>query len=149
MNRRGFFKTITGLAAGVYAAFVPSKAKLFVANVIYEVKEGGQPPEKKRGLAYYFRGHIFEGYEKRVIYYIDGVFFGRVDLPTSDNIICFIEDEGRLYWLGNREIWEIRHTAEKDRPFQFAFLGYHHFADSSETIEEYIKQKRMCLIRRS
>ena len=25
MNRRGFFKTITGFAAGVYAAFVPGK----------------------------------------------------------------------------------------------------------------------------
>lgn len=47
MNRRSFFKTMTGFAAGVYAAFVPSKG-LSVSDVV-RVRED---LEKAEGLVH-------------------------------------------------------------------------------------------------
>ena len=52
MNRRSFFKTITGFAVGVYAAFAPGKAEgelgtidgvRFIANGTDKVKKWHQP----------------------------------------------------------------------------------------------------------
>lgn len=46
MNRRSFFKTITGFAAGVYAVFVPSKAKSDV--IIFPTEEKAREFSQKR-----------------------------------------------------------------------------------------------------
>lgn len=126
MNRRSFFKMITGFAVGVYAAFLPSKktdAEVFKGSA--DFIHGGMIDVKTKIGS---RDVVFHG---RRIIAIDNFItwsecgdygkFGIYNwmfLPTHDSCVKLENKEGELFWHGRIELWRLRPLEDNDLVFQ-------------------------------
>ena len=132
MNRRSFMQRCFGVLGGVVAVFVPSKASPeeltdFPANP--DMKAWAlKPPERCT-----FHGRKIKGYGNRIFWEANTAKFGKWDgidmyesaiLPTSDRLRYFHKHEGRLFWVGEHETWEIQYTGDKHCPFQWTECFY-------------------------
>lgn len=126
-NRRTFIKTISGLVAGVVAAFVPGKAKADFSKGWLEQQSEAKTrtPEQRKynPRITFFRGYKFVGYKNIISWEkIGGLGGDGTLLPTFDRIQYFNNRRGQLFWVGERETWEIQHLGLKDTEFQFALI---------------------------
>ncbi|KKM74736.1 hypothetical protein LCGC14_1397400 [marine sediment metagenome] len=134
MNRRSFFKIVTGFVAGVYVACVPGKkSKADVDKIISETLSNDPNWKSTKILEKpwhhsHFKDRHFIAHEKRIRWSVVGEFSkwsqpDYVDLPSFDACEGLINSEGKLYWLGFSELWEICYTGEHQQPFVFEYKG--------------------------
>ena len=115
MNRRGFIQSVI---AGLAALFLPKKAKAEIRDNAANRTDDKHFKrfEDKRFIR--FRGYLFCAHENIILWEkwdkLSESGSGRggsalVTLPTIDRFRFFKQHQGKLFWVGERETWEIEY----------------------------------------